>query len=140
LASPLSQILQTVQGGMTTDHLYGLERLASESSGTRTWYGSDGLGSVRQTINSSGTVLGSLNYDPWGTVESGTTPGFGFTGEMQDSVGMVYLRARWYNPANGTFTGYCWQTQIRAIFAPQVSAVQGVERLYTPTLACLRAL
>jgi RHS repeat-associated protein len=104
LAAPLSQILQTVQGGTTTDHLYGLERLASESGGTRTWYGADGLGSVRQTLDDSGSVLSSLNYNPWGTVESGTTPGFGFTGEMQDSEGMVYLRARWYNPANGTFT------------------------------------
>jgi RHS repeat-associated protein len=104
LASPLSQILQTVQGGTTTDHLYGLERLASEASGTRTWYGSDALGSVRQTLNSGGTVLGSVDYDSWGQLESGATPGFGFTGEMQDSVGMVYLRARWYNPTNGTFT------------------------------------
>jgi RHS repeat-associated protein len=104
LASPLSQILQTVQGGTVTDHLYGLDRLASETSGTRTWYSSDALGSLRQTLNASGSVLGSINYDPWGQVESGITPGFGFTGEMQDSLGMVYLRARWYNPQQGTFT------------------------------------
>jgi RHS repeat-associated protein len=103
LASPLSQILQTINGGTTTDHLYGLERLASESGGTRTWYGSDGLGSVRQTLNASGAVLSSVDYDPWGQVESGTTPGFGFTGEMQDSGGMVYLRAQWYNARQGRF-------------------------------------
>jgi hypothetical protein len=29
LAAPLSQILQTVQGGTVIDHLYGLERLAA---------------------------------------------------------------------------------------------------------------
>ena len=94
LAAPLAQLLQTIDGGTTTDHLYGLERLASESGGTRTWYGADALGSVHQTLDDSGTVLSSVNYDPWGQVESGTTPGFGFTGEMQDAAGMVYLRAR----------------------------------------------
>ncbi len=104
LASPLSQMLQTLDGGTTTDHLYGLDRLASETGGTRTWYATDALGSVRQTLNASGTVLGSVTYDPWGQVESGITPGFGFTGEMQDSSGMVYLRARWYDPQHGTFT------------------------------------
>ena len=75
------------------------DRLASEIGGTRTWYGSDALGSVRQTLNNSGAVLGSVTYDPWGQVESGSTPGFGFTGELQDESGMVYLRTRWYNSA-----------------------------------------
>ncbi len=36
LAAPLSQILQTTQGGATTSYLYGLERLASVSGSTRT--------------------------------------------------------------------------------------------------------
>ena len=53
LAAPLTQILQTIDGGTTTDHLYGLERLASVAGGTRTWYGSDALGSVRQTLDDS---------------------------------------------------------------------------------------
>jgi RHS repeat-associated protein len=30
-------------------------------------------------------------------------PTLGFTGELQDSSGMVYLRARWYNPQKGRF-------------------------------------
>lgn len=51
LAAPLSQVLQTAQGSTTTDYLYGLERLASVSGGTRTWYGTDALGSVRVTMN-----------------------------------------------------------------------------------------
>ncbi|NTV62195.1 MAG: hypothetical protein HGA65_01490, partial [Oscillochloris sp.] len=29
---------------------------------------------------------------------------FGFTGELQDGAGQVYLRARWYTPVSGTFT------------------------------------
>jgi YD repeat-containing protein len=73
LAAPLTQILQARQGGTTTHYLYGLERLASTSGGTRTWYAADALGSVCQTLNNSGSVLSNINYDPWGQVESGTT-------------------------------------------------------------------
>ena len=105
LAGPLSQVLQTTQGVTSTHYLYGQERLASVLSGTRTWYVTDALGSVRQTLNNSGAVLGTVNYDPWGTVESGSVPTFGFTGELQDSAtGLVNLRARWYSTLNGTFT------------------------------------
>ncbi len=104
LASPLSQMLQTINGGTTTEHLYGLDRLASTTGGTHTWYGNDALGSVRQTLDDNGTILSNVTYDPWGQVERGLSPGFGFTGELQDDAGMVYLRARWYNSSSGTFT------------------------------------
>jgi hypothetical protein len=93
LASPLTQILQATQGVTTTNHLYGHERLASVVGGTRAWYATDALGSVRQTLNDSGAVLGAVSYDPWGNLASGTTTAFGFTGELQDPSGMVYLRA-----------------------------------------------
>lgn len=105
LASPLSQILQLTQGGATTDYLYGRDRLAFVAGSTRTWYGTDALGSVRQTLTDSGVPLSVVNYDPWGTSESGTVPTFGFTGELQDAAtGLVNLRARWYDPTHSTFT------------------------------------
>jgi RHS repeat-associated protein len=104
LAAPLSQVLQITDGVTTTEYLYGAERLAAVKGGTRTWYGGDALGSVRQTLSDTGTSLGSVNYDPWGTVESGTVPTFGFTGELQDvTTGLVNLRARWYSTAHSTF-------------------------------------
>jgi len=38
-----------------------------------------------------------VNYDPYGTPETGSVPTFGFTGELQDSATeLVNLRARWY--------------------------------------------
>jgi RHS repeat-associated protein len=105
LMSPLSQILQTTQGVTTTTYLYGTDRLATVSGGTRTWYQGDALGSVRQTLTDGGTALGSVNYDPWGQVESGSVPMFGFTGELQEATtGLVYLRARWYHAGQGRFT------------------------------------
>ena len=54
--------------------------------------------------NDRGLVLSKKgNYDPWGWNAAGT-PRIGFTGEYQGG-GLVYLRARWYNPTTGTLLG-----------------------------------
>ena len=99
LASPLSQIL----GDGTSTYVYSTERLYAQQGSTRTWYATDALGSVRQSLNDMGAATGSIFYDPWGQVQSGTVPTFGFTGELQQGAN-VYLRARWYNGQQGTFT------------------------------------
>jgi RHS repeat-associated protein len=75
-----------------------------------TWYSHDALGSVRQTLDSTGTPLGAASYDPWGTPQGGAIAPFGFTGELQDSTGLTYLRARWYTPGAGTFSAARWRT------------------------------
>jgi len=111
LVSPLTQVLQTTQGSATTHYLYGLDRLAAVTGSNRTWYSTDALGSVRQMLSDTAIPLGVVNYDPWGTPESGTVPTFGFTGELQDAAtGLVNLRARWYSTASGTFTAFRWRT------------------------------
>ena len=69
---------------------------------TRTWYTTDALGSVRATLDGSGSVLGTVNYDPWGTPQSTLLTPFGFTGELQQGSD-VYLRARWYGAGRGSF-------------------------------------
>ena len=105
LAAPLTQVLQTTLDGTTTNALYGLDRLAAQTGSATTWYVGDALGSVRMTLDDTGAPLGVINYDPWGALESGTVPTFGFTGELQDSAtGLVNLRARWYSTAQGRFT------------------------------------
>jgi RHS repeat-associated protein len=66
----------------------------------------DGLGSVRGVLDSSAAPLESRHYSPYGEPISATganqTP-FGFTGEPTDGNGLVYLRARYYNPSLGVF-------------------------------------
>ncbi len=71
----------------------------------QTWYGHDALGSVRQTLDATGVPLAALSYDPWGLPQGrALPPTFGFTGELQDGTsGLVYLRARWYQPRHGRF-------------------------------------
>jgi len=60
---------------------------------------------VRQLTNSAGGVTFAKAYDPYGNVTQVNGEGqsaYGYTGEQQ-SNDMVYLRARYYNSANGRF-------------------------------------
>ena len=112
LASPLSQVLNS--GG--ANYVYGAKRLYTSTSGGKTWYAADALGSVRQTLSNTGVVQGAINYDPWGAVQSGSVATFGFTGEVQDGSN-VYLRARWYNASAGRFVGVDpWEGNAHARF------------------------
>jgi len=81
-----------------------MEQLDSDSS-TAIYPLSDGLGSSRGVANSSGAVAGSADYDVFGAVRSqnGMSSIFGFTGQQTDATGMLYLRARYLNPAVGRF-------------------------------------
>ncbi len=109
LAAPLSQVLQIQQGANSTRVIYGQERLFSVAGGLRSWYGTDALGSVRQTWGDAGAPSAPIWYDPWGQVEQGSVPTFGFTGELHDAAfDMVHLRARWYASGQGTFTAFRW--------------------------------
>jgi RHS repeat-associated protein len=110
LAAYQSQMLAGTVGITTTDYLYGqdIAPLVALTGGTRIWYGLDRQGSVRQSLNDSGTVLGVQNYDPFGQIEAGSSliGPFGYTGELQDTTtGQEYLRARWYQPGSGTLLG-----------------------------------
>jgi RHS repeat-associated protein len=77
-------------------------------AGTRYFYLHDRLGSVRQIINSSGSVVKYCTFEPFGeSIESGGTfdDPFGFTGQYLDAeTGEYYLRARQYDPAIARFT------------------------------------
>jgi uncharacterized protein RhaS with RHS repeats len=67
---------------------------------------SDGLGSVRHVTGAAGQAVGQMRYTPFGETaeQSGATSLFGFTGEPQEGLSdLVYLRARYYNPALGRF-------------------------------------
>jgi RHS repeat-associated protein len=65
----------------------------------------DALGSVRQLVDGSGNVVLAKDYEPYGEVmnSAGTasTP-YGFTNEYT-SQGLIYLRARYYNPSIARF-------------------------------------
>jgi RHS repeat-associated protein len=62
--------------------------------------------SVVGITDPAGAVVGTRAYDAWGNVTQTTGEPFdyGFAGERQDaSSGLVFLRARYYDPATGRF-------------------------------------
>jgi RHS repeat-associated protein len=68
----------------------------------------DGLGSVRQLADAQGYLVQRYDYAPFGEVlasEGNRINSLRYTGEQWDSdVGLLYLRARWYDPSVGRFT------------------------------------
>ena len=90
-------------------YAYGLEGFTAQLTvgGSVEYPLLDGLGSVRHLTDAAGTVILSRSYDAYGnvrlTIGMGATR-LGYTGEMQDPAsGLVYLRARHYQPTLGRF-------------------------------------
>lgn len=81
--------------------LYGVRADASTYTFAR-----DGLGSVRAEVGDSGVVSKSFRYAAYGAIVQsmgGSPTLLGFAGELTDPSGLIYLRARWYDPAVGRF-------------------------------------
>lgn len=81
----------------------------SERIGTnRYYYLFDGLGSVVALVNSSGTVVNTYKYDPYGRVVSttGTVANpWRYVGAYLDTeTGMYKMGARYYDPSIQRFT------------------------------------
>jgi RHS repeat-associated protein len=106
IGTPLTMVIAETTGSSSIYYLHGLGLVAQTDSTNVEYLAKDGLGSVRQVLNSSGSVLMSQTFDPYGNLynRSGTNEsGFGWAGEQADSNGLVFLRARYYNPIQGRF-------------------------------------
>ena len=75
------------------------------------WYVYDGLGSVVGEVDASGNLTSSPKYDVYGAVRGngGTASSRqGFVGELghvsDSETGLVYMRARYYDPQQGRFS------------------------------------
>ena len=74
------------------------------------WYVYDGLGSVVGEVDPLGTLTSSPKYDVYGAVRAnaGTASskqGFvGSLGHVSDDTGLIYMKARYYDPSLGRFT------------------------------------
>jgi RHS repeat-associated protein len=86
-------------------YLYGLDIIAQQQS-ERLYYVHDGLGSVRQLLDTTGQIETNYAYDPFGVplVEGEVYNPYQYTGEAWDTeVELLYLRARYYQPEVGRF-------------------------------------
>ena len=92
--------------GTYTD-VYGVGlAFAVDSSGNLQVYHTDGLGSVRAITDNNGNVIQTYQADafrvPTQAQVTSAQP-FQFTGQQVDYNGLVYLRARYYDPTSGRF-------------------------------------
>ena len=96
-------------GSLTTRYLWGPTGIVARqtSGGTVSWYLADALGTVRDLINNSGTVIDHVDYSAFGTVldESDPTSGdrfVSFAGLERDTVtGLNLAVEREENPGTG---------------------------------------
>ena len=96
---------EVLSDGQST-YIYGLDNIAQTNAQGMQYFLGDALNSTRQLTDASGGVTLSQSYDPFGNVINSTGTGqsvYGYTGEPTDASGLVYLRARYYNPSIGRF-------------------------------------
>jgi RHS repeat-associated protein len=105
VAGGLPEVIVATTGGASTRYVQVQGQvLAQQDSGVWTYVLPDHLGSVRQLVDSDGRVSLAQSFDPFGVLNSQHgTPNpqlpFGYTGEQEDpSTGLVFLRARYYDP------------------------------------------
>ncbi len=89
----------------------GTECRIDENTGVTKWYLYDGLDSVIGEVDEDGNVTYTAKYDVYGAVRGSTgssdskhkfVGGIGHTTEP-DTGGLIYMRARWYDPSTGRF-------------------------------------
>ena len=102
-----AQIIEETSPSETILYLRGDELISQESAGITSTYHADGQGSTKALTDAAGIWTDQFIYTAYGEVEDreGTTESdFLYTGEQFDAgLGFYYLRARYYNPANGRF-------------------------------------
>jgi RHS repeat-associated protein len=105
----MTEELPLILSDGTNSYIYGPGGLPIEQiSGaeTPTYLHHDQQGSIRLLTGSAGTTTGSITFDAYGNkVEStGTISPLGYDGQYTSSdTGLIYLRARVYDPATAQF-------------------------------------
>jgi RHS repeat-associated protein len=109
LAWDMAKELPLVLSDGTSSYIYGPGGLPVEqisSGGTVTYLHHDQQGSTRLLTGSTGTVTGKCTYSAYGTptCEGTTTTPLGYDGQYTSSdTGLIYLRARVYDPQTAQF-------------------------------------
>ena len=103
-------------------YIWGLDRVLAKIDKTTNkgyYYLYNGHGDVVQIVDTSGAVKNTYDYDVWGNFlkkEETIENHFTYFGQTYDeTTGLYYLRARYYDPTTGRFTqqdtaedGYNW--------------------------------
>ncbi|KEQ25446.1 RHS repeat-associated core domain-containing protein [Paenibacillus tyrfis] len=96
-------------GNVKARNIWGNELLWRQDNTTAKsgYYFYNGHGDVVAIKDAAGNIINTYNYDIWGNVLSkteGMNNPYRYTGEPQDDEsGLIYLRARYYDPTVGRF-------------------------------------
>lgn len=101
----LDRTLVQAKGGTLTYYVYGLGLIGQEQNGVYQNYHFDSRGSTVAITDSDGSVTDRFEYGPYGeglSHNGSTDTPFKFNGRygvQTDRNGLLYMRARYYNPA-----------------------------------------
>jgi len=107
--APLPVVVNENGPDGSISYAYGASLISASATGLQSFYQFDGLGSVATVTDGTASQKASYIYEPWGSVIGGadllaSKNKFRFTGEAVDpGTGLVFLRARYYDPALGRF-------------------------------------
>ncbi|MGH9962197.1 MAG: RHS repeat-associated core domain-containing protein, partial [Pyrinomonadaceae bacterium] len=95
-------------GATIADYLKGPgidNKVRQTISGTRSYFLVDHLGATRALADTNGNLISSLGYDSFGNIATGSaSTRYTYTGrELDSEVGLMYYRARSYDPQQGRF-------------------------------------
>jgi RHS repeat-associated protein len=112
-ANPATRYVGDISGGLvatiddgTRKYVYGHGIAFSVAGTVVEVIHADRLGSARVLTNSSGLPTSSYRSDEWGleiATSGASTQQLRFTGEPRDATGLIYLRARYYDPSLARF-------------------------------------
>jgi RHS repeat-associated protein len=103
-AATVPQVVTMTNAGVDTNLVYGHDRSFAVTEGAAVAFSRDVYGSALRTPATAELVRAD-RYHPDGRPDGATghTPAFGYRGEL-DLGGLLYLRARDFDPATGVFT------------------------------------
>jgi RHS repeat-associated protein len=84
---------------------FGIDNKLKRNNGRELYFQEDHLGSTVALTSNLGVANNSTDYDSFGNKTEATFPnGYEFTGrEYENFTGLMYYRARWYDPKLGRF-------------------------------------
>lgn len=142
LSGPMPLVVGTLD---TTAYLTGPNGLPVEridAAGNALYFHQDQLGSTRALTGAAGVVVATYSYGDYGqSIASGTAVAnpFLFAGQYTDPLsGLLYMRARWYDPTTGQFLSV--DSAAKATHEPYSYAEDDPVNLSDPTGQCAAEL